>query len=112
MCPAVPLAFPSSRVWLANLSSAALGPGVSTSDLYQSKKLLTSGDLRGCEVPSCTYFWCCWKGEAVGTTCVITACALQDDGEGAAFFPFSPGLLLLLVPFGRIWLDLFKQRLS
>lgn len=50
MCPAVPLAFPSSRVWLANLSSAALGPGVSTFDLYRSKKLLTSGEpgrLRG-----------------------------------------------------------------
>lgn len=106
MCPAVPLAFPSSRLWLANLSGAALGSGVSASDLYQSRKLLTSGDLGGCEVASCTYFWRCWKGEAMGTKSVITACALKDDGEAAAVFPFCPRLLLL---FSAFWKDLFEQ---
>lgn len=35
--------------------------------------------------------------------CVITVHALQDDGEGAAVFPFFPGLLLF---FSAFWKDL------
>lgn len=42
MCPAVPLAFPWSGVWAAELGGAA-GPAASAADLYRSRKLLTSG---------------------------------------------------------------------
>lgn len=114
MCPAVPLAFPSSRVWLANLSGAALGPRVSTFDLYQSKKLLTSGDLGGCKVPSCTYFWRCWKGGGGGDqVCHHTQPVLcRTVGKEPRLSPSLQVCLCCSVPFGRIWLNLFKQRLS
>lgn len=105
MCPAVPLAFPWSRVWVANLGR----PGVSAADLYQSRKLLTSGTseqkaadighLRGSEMPSCTHSWRCWKGEVVGTKCVIPAPALWDDGKE---LQFSPSLQLS----SAFWKDL------
>ena len=43
--------------------------------------------------------WGCWKGQVEGTKSVITACALQGDGEGAAGLTCSTGLLLLFRTF-------------
>lgn len=111
MCPAVPLAFPWSRVWVANLGGAAAG---------RERALLTFIRAESCwhrapprlQMPSCTFFWRCWRGEAARIKRVIPAPALQDDGQGAAVFPFPSGLLSSSEPFGRICLRLFKRRLS
>lgn len=86
MCPAVPLAFPWSGVWAAELGSAA-GPAASAADLYRSRKLLTLGTV---SLPHALLHLLLplLPGEAVAPACQASP-ALQRDGQAAAVSSFS-----------------------
>lgn len=88
------------------------GPGVSSPDLYQSRKLLTSGTSGAARCPPAPSSGAAAGGRRRGPSVSSQPLLCRMMGKELQFLPSLQLCFSSSVPFGRICLRLLKQRVS